>query len=337
MKRRAFTLIELLVVVAIIALLIAILLPSLGKARELANRAACGANCRGIMQSLNVYASDNQDAFPVVGVSPVSAPGTYWGTVGKFIGEQSTSPVSGGDTSADLAIASYYSTTAGTMSASNQGGNVMANIWILVLKNYTSPKQYLCKSDPVASSVAGSLTDSSNNYFTNFNAAGTSNPDLTYSYSFAYPWNTNTTPSVGSWWRNTTDSSLPLMSDMAPANNTGSNPTAQTPGQVSSTSGGLPTNGAKAWNSPNHQREGQNVGFADGHAEFVRRADVGQNSDDIYTENDTYGGGGTGTNAPNIGSAISSNSIGTKYIGGTSAPFDIVMVPAANVATGTRQ
>src|ERR1700742_2561355 len=66
MKRRGFTLIELLVVVAIIALLIAILLPSLGKARELSNRSACGANCRGIMQSFNVYAADNGDAYPTV-------------------------------------------------------------------------------------------------------------------------------------------------------------------------------------------------------------------------------------------------------------------------------
>src|SRR5579875_3200813 len=76
-RRRAFTLIELLVVVAIIALLIAILLPSLGKARELSNRSYCAANCRGVMQSLNVYATDNSDAFPIVGVLP--AQGTYNG------------------------------------------------------------------------------------------------------------------------------------------------------------------------------------------------------------------------------------------------------------------
>jgi prepilin-type N-terminal cleavage/methylation domain-containing protein len=66
MKRRGFTLIELLVVVAIIALLIAILLPSLGKARELANRGTCAANVRGIAQSMHVYGADNEDVYPCV-------------------------------------------------------------------------------------------------------------------------------------------------------------------------------------------------------------------------------------------------------------------------------
>ncbi|MBN2446959.1 MAG: prepilin-type N-terminal cleavage/methylation domain-containing protein, partial [Phycisphaerae bacterium] len=65
MKRKGFTLIELLVVVAIIALLISILLPSLARARELAKRAVCRANMRGIGQSCYIYSNDYEETFPI--------------------------------------------------------------------------------------------------------------------------------------------------------------------------------------------------------------------------------------------------------------------------------
>jgi prepilin-type N-terminal cleavage/methylation domain-containing protein/prepilin-type processing-associated H-X9-DG protein len=336
MKRRAFTLIELLVVVAIIALLIAILLPSLGKARELSNRSACAANCRGIMQSFNVYAAANGDAYPtVIGAS----------TSGHYVnsGNQLAETTAAGTyTTADACISAMY-TNGAAASQTNQAGDVMACAWLLVLKNYTSPKQYLCKSDPVGAATGASLTASStNSFYQNFNGAN-GQQDFTYSYSFAYPWICSSTVSAtapaaaGAWWRNTTDSSLPIMSDMSPLNNTGTNPTAQL---VPSSAGGTPTNGPKAWNSPNHQRDGQNVGFADGHAEFVRRADIGQNSDNIFTQNGSSGAGGSTTAPPSIGTPVSTSGDmggGTTYIGGTSAPFDVVMVPVANVSTGARQ
>ncbi len=58
-KQNGFTLIELLVVVAIIALLVAILLPSLNKAREIAEQAVCGSNTHQWALAFVLYDSAN--------------------------------------------------------------------------------------------------------------------------------------------------------------------------------------------------------------------------------------------------------------------------------------
>lgn len=77
--RKGFTLIELLVVVAIIALLVAILVPSLDMARESAQGVVCSSNQRQIGLAINMYLNDSNDRFPM----PVAADYkgmTYYGS-----------------------------------------------------------------------------------------------------------------------------------------------------------------------------------------------------------------------------------------------------------------
>lgn len=62
----AFTLIELLTVIAIIGILAAIIIPTVGKVRESAHRASCASNLRQIALASRLWSDENQDRIPLV-------------------------------------------------------------------------------------------------------------------------------------------------------------------------------------------------------------------------------------------------------------------------------
>jgi prepilin-type N-terminal cleavage/methylation domain-containing protein/prepilin-type processing-associated H-X9-DG protein len=81
-RKKGFTLIELLVVVAIIAVLIAILLPALGSARQRANEIVCQNNMRSSGQASSFFANENNERLEVYHNLPnstvYSLPGEYY-------------------------------------------------------------------------------------------------------------------------------------------------------------------------------------------------------------------------------------------------------------------
>ena len=90
-----------------------------------------------------------------------------------------------------------------TCATPNNQGSTSASLWVLVLKSYTAPKQYLCKSDP-NNTVVSPMT-SGVNYFDNF--GGVEN----MSYAMAIPWNVDLTKC--GFWKNIVDATTPLMAD----------------------------------------------------------------------------------------------------------------------------
>ena len=90
-----FTLVELLVVIGIIALLVSILLPTLGKAREAAKRTQCLSNLRTISQMLVMYSISYKDMVPLGYRATGANPNSALKQNNYFITNRSSTPESG--------------------------------------------------------------------------------------------------------------------------------------------------------------------------------------------------------------------------------------------------
>ncbi len=348
--RRGFTLIELLVVISIIALLIAILLPSLAKAKELANRVVCAANVRSIIQVMFIYAQSNNSVFPCTpGPTGTSYSNRPQAPSGWAAGQ-----------SAGAIVADWYGNNTGAAPAgggagatgiqTQDEGDPLACLWIMVLQNYITPKSFICPSDPIATTpslqfsqtaatTGGTAAQPNFGVMTDGQAPNATGQGE--SYSINYPWQSQAlTPSggpanAGGWWTDNINSNQPVVSDMAPQDT--DNPSISGTGR--DTQEPLSnTYGPYVYNSGNHDGAGQNVGFGDDHVSWESNPYVGADQDNIFTYFSSAATAGTSQAGPTVGgTGITTTGtavpLDNQYSPDT-PPYDTIMVPVRNVQTG---
>ena len=278
-KWRGFTLIELLVVVAIIALLISILLPSLSRAREIAKRTVCGANVKGIGTSFKIYANDNEELWPVPGhdESLVGNPNIIYSEImgnngpTDIVGQMTTTPERSEESQAiqnDLLGLPPSDTV-----------SVTRALWMLVRAGDVTPKQFVC---PSSGDIADD-TEEINRYY-DFKALNR----ISYGYQVPFgPFDTRASENV--------DTRMALLADRGPYSiNRSLDPLGDS--TISTYDISTPNRLWMRLNSGNHggsgAGEGQNILFADGHAEFQMKPIVGVDFDNIYSHMAQFPGQG---------------------------------------------
>jgi prepilin-type N-terminal cleavage/methylation domain-containing protein/prepilin-type processing-associated H-X9-DG protein len=176
--RRGFTLIELLVVIAIIAILAAMLLPALAKAKQKANQASCVSNLRQWGLAVQMYGNDNNGGIPRDGMDSAGSYATgdskqanaWFNLLPELVSEK---PLS------------YYTALAGVSSSDSQKNSAILPFPGGTAKIFNCPGAQMLSSDFGQINTTGAGADGFFSYVMNIDlkrrTAGYANADA-YTY-----------------------------------------------------------------------------------------------------------------------------------------------------------
>ncbi|MFI5379779.1 MAG: hypothetical protein ACHRHE_10810 [Tepidisphaerales bacterium] len=240
--------------------LISILLPALNAAKERANRVKCASNLRQIGQALQLYANDNK-VFPRTYYDPSQAASFK----PDFTGGAKTSPSS-----------NPFSPAANSSVGTN---NALAAMFLLVRWTDLNQEVFVC---PSSNQEKDTFTTASGTMLTSKDVSNfTSANNVSYSFANMYPTGKRDRGEViipsGYMWSPNVTADFAVAADR----NDGFT-TANAAAVAVLTSSGAQAQQRQA-NSRNHEQDGQNILFNDGHVDWSQSMWVGANKDGIYT------------------------------------------------------
>ena len=242
-SRRGFTLIELLVVLGIIGVVLAIVLPGVERARHQAYITKCGSNLHQIALALSAYENENRGNWPRTVYDPATADAPVKGT---------------GSTAADPF----------TPGSAVRPNDLTAGLFLLVRTQRLTPAVFVCPYNDATSFAPDRADPTGRSNFTD--------QRKNLAYSFADPYPTPAAATAGYALGSRTAASVPIGADKNPGRGEGTD-------DVYAVTPTSPASAMAQGNSPNHEQEGQNVLYGDGHVRYGRTPFVGVGQDNVYT------------------------------------------------------